>query len=259
MGTSIRLLTFNTLFRGQPRLRLEALRRALAGMELDVVCLQEIVWRRHLSSIATALPHAAYVPRGPALRGGLLTLSRWPLEQPRYLDFRVRSGPRPEVLHWLLRKGLLITRVSTPGGPVTIVNTHLLANPTGDWSRPSPYVRAEAAALNQLAEAVSADRRDPLVVVGDLNVPRGSWLLDEFLAMAGLRDVLAGDRRPTYRLTPKIRTSTALDHVLVRPLPSQELAVSARLVFQERVSLPGGRAVYLSDHFGVEASIRLGE
>ncbi len=259
MGTSIRLLTFNTLFLGQPRPRLRALSQALEGMELDMVCLQEILWRRHLSSIATDFLHAAYVPRGPAVKGGLLTLSRWPMEEPRYLEYRVRSGRRPDLLDWLLRKGLLITRISIAGRPVTVVNTHLLANPTGDWSRSNPYARAEEAALSQLAEAVSMDRPDPLIVAGDFNVPRGSWLFDEFLAKAGLRDVLAGDRRPTYRPTRKIRTELALDHVLVRPTPSQEMAVEAKLVFQDRMSLPGGRAVHLSDHFGIEASIQFSD
>lgn len=228
-------------------------------MELDVVCLQEILWRRHLSSIATEFPHAAYVPHGPAIKGGLLTLSRWPFEEPRYLKYRVRSGRRPDLLHWLLRKGVLITRISVADRPVTVANTHLLANPTGVWSRSNPYARAEEAALNQLAEAVSMDHRDPLFVVGDFNVPRGSWLLDEFLAKAGLRDVLAGDRRPTYRPTPRIPTSAALDHVLVRPPPSQHISVEAELVFQERILLPGGRAVHLSDHFGIVASIQLSD
>ncbi len=228
-------------------------------MELDVVCLQEILWRRYPSSVAADFPHAAYVPRGPALKGGLLTLSRWPIEEPRYLEYRVRSGRRPDLLHLLLRKGLLITRISVAGRPVTVVNTHLLANPAGDWSRSNPYARAEEAALDQLARAVSADRRDPLVVVGDFNVPRGSWLLDEFLAKVGLRDVLAGDCRPTYRPTPKIPSPAALDHVLVRPTPSEKMAVKAELVFQERMSLPGGRAIHLSDHFGIEASIKLSD
>lgn len=259
METSIRLLTFNTLFRGRPRPRLQALSQALDSMQLDVVCLQEILWRRHLPSIASGFPHAAWIPRGPAVRGGLLTLSRWPMEAPRFVDYRVRSGPRPDILDWLLRKGLLVTRIAIAGRPVTVVNTHLLANHGGGWSRRSPYARAEAAALGKLADAVSMDCRDPLIVAGDLNVPRGSWLLDEFLARAGLHDVLAGDRRPTYRPTPALPTPVALDHVLVRPAPSQDVAVEARLVLQDRVSLPGGRAVHLSDHFGIEAWIRFSE
>jgi endonuclease/exonuclease/phosphatase family metal-dependent hydrolase len=259
VGTSIRLLTFNTLFLGQPRRRLRALGHALDGMELDVACLQEILWRRHLSGVARAFPHAAYVPRGPLVKGGLLTLSRWPIEEHRHLAYRVRSGRRPDLLDLVVRKGLLVTRISIAGRPVMVVNTHLLANPAGDWSRNSPHARAQAAALHQLAEAVSVDRRAPVVVVGDLNVPRGSWLLDELLARAGLRDVLAGDARPTCRPTPKIPTARALDHVLVRPLPAQEMAAEAELVFQDRAPLPGGRAGYLSDHFGIAASIQLSE
>ena len=54
-------------------------------------------------------------------------------------------------------------------------------------------------------------------------------------------------------------TSAALDHVLVRPPPSQHISVEAELVFQERILLPGGRAVHLSDHFGIVASIQLSD
>jgi hypothetical protein len=57
MGTSIRLLTFNTLFRGRPRPRLQALSQALDGMQLDVVCLQELL------GVATAHRPAHHQPR----------------------------------------------------------------------------------------------------------------------------------------------------------------------------------------------------
>ena len=76
---------------------------------------------------------------------------------------------------------------------------------------------------------------------------------------AGLRDVLAGDPRPTYRPTPKIPDPGALDHVLVRPGISRDMGAEADLVFEEPVPLPGGGAVYLSDHVGVQASIQLGD
>lgn len=75
----------------------------------------------------------------------------------------------------------------------------------------------------------------------------------------GLRDVLAGDGRPTYRPTQRFPNPLALDHVLVRHAPLQQISVEAELVFQERMSLPGGRAGYLSDHFGIVASIQLSD
>jgi endonuclease/exonuclease/phosphatase (EEP) superfamily protein YafD len=258
----LRLLTFNTFFFDHPRPRLRALSEIIDRSGLDVVCLQEILWRRNLSmarSITTPFPYAAHVPHGPMVKGGLLTLSRWPIEH-RYVEYRVRSasGRWPYRLDWLLRKGLLVTRISIAGRHVAVVNTHLLANSDGDWSRTNPYARAEEAELNQLAEVLTTIDPDlPLLVVGDFNVPRGSWLLDEFLARSGLRDVLAGDPRPTFRPTPRIPTSRALDHVLVRHSQAQNLAVEADLVFEEPIPMPCGRSVYLSDHYGIEVLVRL--
>ena len=178
MGTGIRLLTLNTLAGGAQEPRLRVLGQALAGMRLDVVCLQEMVWRRHIPSVTSEFPHAAYVPRGPFVRGGLLTLSRWPISPPQFIGYRVGSGPRPDFLDRLLRKGLLRTRISIAGWLVTVINTHLPANFGGDWSHGNPYARAEEAALAQLTVAITTETRDPVVVMGDLNVPRGSWLLN---------------------------------------------------------------------------------
>jgi endonuclease/exonuclease/phosphatase family metal-dependent hydrolase len=226
-----------------------------------VVCLQEVVWRRNLALLrgrAASYPHAAYRAFGPAITGGLVTLSRWPIERQRYVVYRVRAvGPVPRI-DWLVRKGLLITDFQVAGQPLTIVNTHLLANSDGDWSRANTYARGEQAELSQLAEELNGIEADAsLVVAGDLNVPRDAWLFDEFLGRAGLTDVLAGRAGPTYRPTPRFSASKAIDHVLVRPSPGSQFVTDARPVFQERVSLRNGRSLYLSDHYGIEARLEL--
>jgi endonuclease/exonuclease/phosphatase family metal-dependent hydrolase len=226
-----------------------------------VVCLQEVVWRRNLAllrGLATSLPHAAYRPTGPAITGGLVTLSRWPIERWRYVVYRVRmTGPVPRI-DWLVRKGLLIADVRIAGQSVTIVNTHLIANSDGDWSRTNAYARGEQAELSQLADELNGiDASTPVVVAGDLNVPRDAWLFDEFLSRAGLTDVFAGRAEPSYRPTPRFSPSQAIDHVLVRPSLGHQFVTDARLVFQERVSPPDGQSIYLSDHYGIEARLEL--
>ncbi|MDR6322910.1 endonuclease/exonuclease/phosphatase (EEP) superfamily protein YafD [Actinoplanes couchii] len=131
----------------------------------------------------------------------------------------------------------------------TFVNTHLSANRDDDWAPGNRYSAAQRAEFAVLAERIS--RIDgPVVVVGDLNVPRESAALAGFLGATGLRDVLAGDTRPTYRPTPGWPSPPAFDHVLVRPA---DLQFRADLVFQDEVRLPGGGMAYLSDHYGVEA------
>jgi endonuclease/exonuclease/phosphatase family metal-dependent hydrolase len=254
--TGMRLLTLNTLMRGDVRPRLHALGALLRQSSYDVVCLQEVLLRRHaglLRRAAGQYAHRAW-SGGVLLRGGLVLLSRWPLRAPRFTRYP-RVGPvRAE---YLMRKGAQLAVVETPDGPVVLANTHLSANRDGDWSPENRYARIARAELGRLASVLAtADPDLPAVVVGDLNVPRDSVALAEFLGATGLSDVLAGDTEPTFRPTPRWPAPPAFDHVLVRPAPGRAGSARARLVFREAVPLPGGRPGFLSDHYGVEAVIR---
>lgn len=242
----MRLLTFNTLFKGDTGPRLRALGARLERSGFDVVCLQEVATRRNarlLQRVAPSFHHHAYAG-SVVLRGGLMLLSRRPLTA-RFSGYP-RTGPlRGE---FLMRKGAQIAEI----GDWVVVNTHLSANRDDDWSPGNRWSRVQRAELDHLAglvAAVGADR--PLVVAGDLNVPRDSDALAGFLAATGLRDVLAGDTRPTYRPTPRWPAPPALDHVLVRAPGAR-----ADLVFTDDVvPLGGGRTAYLSDHYGISADL----
>ena len=252
----LRLLTFNALMKGDVRPRLRALGAALGQSGHDVVCLQEVVFRRHaglLSRVAGRFGHHAW-SGGVVLEGGLVLLSRWPVRTARFTRYP-RVGPaRAE---YLMRKGAQVVVLETPQGPLAVANTHLSANRDADWSPENRYTRVARAELGHLAdELATVDPALPVVAVGDLNVPRDSVALAEFLAATGLTDVLAGDTEPTFRPTPGWPAPPAFDHVLVRAAPGRAVSAQGRLVFREPVSLPGGTQGYLSDHYGVEAVVR---
>ncbi|MEV0902228.1 endonuclease/exonuclease/phosphatase family protein [Actinoplanes sp. NPDC049802] len=236
----------NALFKGDVRARLRVLGEILAESGYDVVCLQEVMYRH----LVPEFPHR--VAAGAALlKGGLVVLSRWPVTRWRFVRFPLTPPARPE---YLMRKGALVVTVDTGDGDLVVVNTHLSANRDDDWSAENRYTRIARAELGVLRRQVAAlDPAVPVVVTGDLNVPRDSVVLRDFLAETGLRDVLAGDTRPTYRPTPGWPSPPAFDHVLVRP----PMDGAARLVFQDQIALPDGRSAYLSDHYGVEADLVL--
>jgi endonuclease/exonuclease/phosphatase family metal-dependent hydrolase len=245
----VRLLTFNTLYRPDARPRLRALAARLDGY--DVVCLQEVMYRRNarlLRRLAPGLRHHAYA--GPViLRGGLVLLSRWPITRRRFVRYPLTAPARPE---YLMRKGAQVVTVATGDGVLVVVNTHLSANRDDDRSPGNRWTRVQRTEFGRLADRLAGlDPAVPLVVVGDLNVPRDSAVLAGFLTTAGLRDVLAGDTRPTYRPTPRWPSPPALDHVLVRP----SMSAAARPVFAGEVRLDDGRTAYLSDHYGVETEL----
>ena len=247
---TVRVLTFNTLFRGEARARIGALAGIVERGGHDVVCLQEVISPFILTRLrrgTPSYPHLARARAFPLVRGGLVTLSRHPVERRHFLTFTAVRPARPE---WLLRKGALFTRVRLPGGYLTVVNTHLSANMDLDWSPSNVYAKTERAELCELAAAINRiPKAEPMVVVGDFNVPRKSPLFEEFAQVTGLKDVMVGDTGPTFR--PEVEVIEPIDQVLVRP----GLDASARVVFKDEVPLPDGRTTFLSDQYGIAVTL----
>lgn len=247
-----RILTFNTLFRGRTRARMDALAGLLDDSDYDIVCLQEVISPFILSRLRRATPSYPHMARAwgfPLVRGGLVTLSRWPITRTHYEPFALARPARPE---WFLNKGALFTRVKLPSGYLTVVNTHLSANLDMDWSPSNAYTKVEQGELAQLAQAVSRiDPAEPLVAVGDFNVPRDSPYFAAFASAAGLQDALAGSTEPTYR--PECADIGAIDQLLHTP----GLKADPRVVFTDEITLPDGARAHLSDHYAIEAALHL--
>lgn len=248
----VRVLTFNTLFRGRSRARLGALAQLMEQSDYDVVCLQEVISPRnlaHLQRSAKSFPQTAHASTFPVVRGGLITLSRWPITRRHFQPF---TPTRPARLEWLLRKGALFTRVQLPSGFLTVVNTHLSANMDMHWAPSNLYTKAEESELRELAALIGRiDPAEPMVVMGDFNVPRDYPLFKDFASTTGLQDALTGDTEPTYR--PEYADLKPIDQILTRP----GIEAAPRLVFKEKIRLPNGRTTALSDHYGIEATLTI--
>lgn len=262
----ISVLTMNCLGLPVPvpglRRRLIALGAAIAALGVDVACLQEVGrWRylpllRHRDNEWPAITTFAH-PYAP--KGGLVTLSRLSVDHNAYHTYRERGAPTS--LHMTERyqaKGVQTT-VLQSDPPLVVLNTHLAANYSARWSYTNSYARVERAQLRELAEVVRAIPDDMLVIVaGDFNVPRGSWLYDEFRSATGVIDPLADATEPTYRPGPGVplRAAQALDHVFVRAPLHLELTMNAELCLGDPVWLAHGTRGYLSDHLGVKLHLR---
>jgi endonuclease/exonuclease/phosphatase family metal-dependent hydrolase len=241
------------------RCRLLTLARELDRRDAMVVCLQEVqthFYRRLLIQACSCYPANVYAPFVHAPKGGLLTLARLPLRRSTFTLFRERGlWHTPAVTDWLLHKGILQAHLMFDGLPIAVFNTHLTANYSGNWSAENRYARTEREQLRQLAGLVAAQPPDTLVLVaGDFNIPRGSWLYDEFMAASGLTDPLAGDTRPTLRVPLGVpaRYALPIDFALFRAPDLPGLQVSSNLCFREKLALIDGRQGYLSDHYGIE-------
>jgi endonuclease/exonuclease/phosphatase family metal-dependent hydrolase len=245
------------------RRRLLALAHQLGQGGYDVVCLQEVQSHAYRTLLADACgpryPHSASARFVHAPKGGLLTLSRLPVEGQAFTLFAERRVVSPPALmDWALHKGVLLARVSAAGVPVVVLSTHLSANYSASWEVQNPYARVQRLQLAQLAAIVQAQPAEAIVVAcGDFNIPRGGWLYDEFLAASGLADPLAGDMRPTQRMPPGVpaRLAMPIDFALLRVPPLPGLRVSSALRFDQRLPIDGARPDFLSDHLGVELRV----
>jgi endonuclease/exonuclease/phosphatase family metal-dependent hydrolase len=254
------LLTFNCYGVPAPgsAARLALLAQTLNDENVSAVCLQEVQsnrYRRLLERTAARYPHHAYEPFIHAPKGGLLTLTQLPIIDSEFVLYTERGlWYTPALTDWILHKGILLTRMNCGDLPVALINTHLTANYTGEWGRRNPFARHEYNQLQQLAALVKALPAETLVLVcGDFNVPRGSWLYDAFIEASGLRDPLKGDMQPTLRPPRAMpaRYAAPIDYALVRAPALPNLKIASRLRFGEKVASAGGQQ-YLSDHCAVE-------
>ena len=258
------LLTFNVYGIPAPgtSARLRTLARQVDSEDLTVICLQEVQanpYRKLLMQATMTYRYAAFEPFVHAPKGGLLTLSRAPLLASTFTIYRERGlWYTPALADWILHKGLLITRYRLHGQPVVVINTHLTANYMGNWGRGNAYAEHEHRQLMQLAEVVEAQSLDALVIVaGDFNVPRGTWLYESFLRESRLTDPLADSVEPTLRKRAGFpnRYFAAIDYVLFRSPPLPGCHYHSRSRFQEPMLLSNGRKDHLSDHIGIEFQI----
>jgi endonuclease/exonuclease/phosphatase family metal-dependent hydrolase len=257
---SLSLLTFNTfaILNWDTIFRVTALAEELTKLKAEIVCLQEIhqhLFRRTLTAATPYHVDAIHAPKRGRPRGGLLTLSRLPVVTHNYIPF-VEQGRwyHLELMDRLLEKGLLVTHYEVAGLPLIIANTHIIANYAADYGRTGRPALRQQSQLRQLATVIRALPAEALVVlVGDFNLPRGSWLYQEFLEASGMEDTMSGDQRPTYRPLPGVPAHYALpiDFVFVRRPQNRTISYTSNLCMDQPVHLVGNYRNFLSDHLGI--------
>jgi endonuclease/exonuclease/phosphatase family metal-dependent hydrolase len=261
------LVTLNCLgvpFIQNTRTRLATIARELDRPSIDVICLQEVQLSRYVPLLRQSFsnfPFTAFEPFLYAPKGGLMTLTRQPLDH-SYFSLYTRRGwwHSPSAADRLLHKGVLITELTCAGQSVIILNTHLTANYDGDWSRSNRYARLEQAQLHQLAAIINQlDRQSLIIIAGDFNFPRHSWLYDEFVEATSLFDPLNGHTKPTYYPIFRMpeRYHQPIDQVFIRPPAGYKLAVTADLLFEEELPLTSGALGRVSDHAAIQLNLTL--
>ncbi|MFF4392898.1 poly(A) polymerase [Streptomyces sp. NPDC001552] len=253
--SSVRLLTWNTLWDRYDAPRISTARRRpllladLAAADADVIALQEV--EPELLGLLLAAPwvRASYTlgtdPGGrDVAECGLLLLSRLPVRE---------AG-----MH-LLRphKAVTAVTVDTAAGPLVVSNTHLTSDHTENGD-----VRREAE-LARLAEGLGGIEAG-VALLGDFNDGRHGARGPA--AALGMRDAWsdvhgAADDTPTFDPVANPLAAVGslsgragrLDRILLRSTTARVARAALR------GDSPAPEGLFISDHFGVEATVEFGE
>ena len=243
--------------------RLIRLAGELERLDSTVICLQEIQQNAYAPLLVRhlpAYPHRAVFPHVYAPKGGLGIFSCIPLIQQcfePYLDRGLRFFIT--FADWALFKGVLIVNLQIEGINIFVLNTHMNANYSGDWHPKNPLALVQLRQIQKVSALLKEMPAEALIILcGDLNFPRASFLYEELVAQNGLSDPLRDDPRPTYRPFPLVpsRWSTSLDYILYRLPEGRDFNVRADILPLEDSSQKSPLRRFLTDHCALSLNVK---
>lgn len=242
---------------------MKILTRELSDLAPSVICLQEIQQNAYLPILRDRLSgytHQAYQRNFQAPMGGLVTASKLPFVSFEFLPFPNR-GKWWSIgfADWALRKGVLATTFEVEGQQIIVLNTHIHANYLGSWSKDSMLAKIQSDQVRYLAEQAKARSRDALVIIcGDFNFPRDTFLYEELAEISGFIDPLKDDPRPTYRPVSLLASkwSLTLDFIFYRNPDKIDMNIEADIIPIENSRARRSSSKFLSDHCALTFNAR---
>jgi endonuclease/exonuclease/phosphatase family metal-dependent hydrolase len=223
--------------------RMAALPSAIAGLDPDIVVLQELWEREHGALVARELEARGYHTHHFQLTGdgktGLFIASRFELAPDEFRPYSIGRTPHSLWhLDWMANKGAARWIVTTPLGPISVVGTHLQAQYVTDDYAPERLSQAvELALFNH------EDEDSVLLLAGDFNSAASELPRRTLVDLDELVEALPSDDPDTLY----VRSGRTVDARIV----------SARLALTEPFAIGDGVSEPLSDHPAVFAEVEL--
>ncbi len=242
--------------------RLKRLARQLDQLPVTAICLQEVQQNEYAPLIKnglTTFTNHIYQKHTYAPEGGLAVYSRLPAVQSNFEVYRDRGRMFSiGFADWALYKGILSVTFDVNGMPVIVMNTHLNANYSGVWHPANPLAQVELSQVRQLSQAIGSSPEESLIIIcGDMNFPRTSFLYEELVKENNLIDPLFEDLRPTYRPFPLVplKWKVPLDFVLIRKPANRQVQFEAEIIEIEDKAKKYPVQRFLSDHNALMVSV----
>ena len=235
--------------------RLGRMARQLNRIPVTAICLQEVQQNAYAQLIQrglTSYPHSVYERHRYAPKGGLAIFSRLPWIDQRFEVYQDRGAWHSlSLADWALHKGIQSASFEVDGMPVTVLNTHMNVNYFGVWHPANHMSRILHRQVRQMNQTIQSLPENSLVVVcGDFNFPRNSFLYKELIEQNSFVDPLFEDERHTYRPFPLVpsKWKTSLDYVLVRQPARMGVQIQADLIAIEDTTKQSSMLRFLTDH-----------
>lgn len=235
--------------------RLGRLAWQLNRLPVTVLCLQELQQNAYMPLVQrnlTSYPHQIFEQYRYAPKGGLAVFSRVQFIDHRFEVYQDRgTWSSISFADWALFKGVLSANLELDSEQIVILNTHMNANYTGDWNRENLLARIQSRQVQQLVQVIHSYSEDVLVIVcGDLNFPRNSFLYEDLISRGRLMDPLADDQRSTYRPFPLVpsKWKIPLDYVLIRQPMCKKVQVDVDVIEIKDYSKQNPFQRFLTDH-----------
>lgn len=270
---SLHLLTLNIwgLGYGYSKDRLEritAFAQVLPSLPADIITLQEVWLEEDQTRLIDAgqrahLPYAYFFRSGILGGSGLLTLSRFPILEVAFHEFRLKTRPeRVDQGDYYFGKGIGLTRLDSPFGVLDVYNLHTMAQYQFDEN--DMYMAHRSSSHYEAAQFIlKHSPQNPVIVMGDFNMlPHhiGYRLMRDLVGLTDCYSTLFPDAEGiTYSLENiynlKHRESERLDYIWTRGTAQFSLApLSAEITLQEIPELP---PIYYSDHYAVAVEVAI--
>jgi len=175
----------------------------------DLVLLQEVDRNTRRSgpadqpaTLARLTGYSAAFGRTIGFQGGdygIALLSRWPIRRDTLIPLAV-TAPPGRTAEGREQRGVLLAEIAAPGGPLTVLNTHLDASGEDLW-------RVQEVATVLRVASAAARAGTPLLVGGDFN-SRPESAVHEALRGAGFRDAwqeCGAGEGPTFPASAPVR------------------------------------------------------
>lgn len=241
--------------------RIDRLISELVSYRADIYCFQELIFlkrAKRISKIFEKLGYYSFFTPGKRLnKGGLLFVSKYPIQKSEYIKFKNQATPFSfQLTDRFLKKGYQKNELVIEGKKITVINTHLVS------LYKTISAKEKRVLLNQYKELLDDLNKikNKTIVAGDFNISFTEKMYQELEEKTNLFDPFRNENIITVSKDNtqrkhfyKIKKDTRLDYVL---LSNDSKMLNFKVILKDLYRL-NRKNINLSDHYGLMVEVEI--